>query len=132
MGNNPTGKGGFQKGQSGNPAGRPKKGATLSDLLYGRLCDNIQDHDRSRKDKPAKDVLSRIIIELATNGRAKLADGSLMVLDASEYLRLLEFVFNRIDGKPQQAVDVTTDGAPVKAYIGWTPDDWDEQGEDDG
>ena len=30
---NKTGKGGFKKGKSGNPAGRPKKGDTFGDIL---------------------------------------------------------------------------------------------------
>jgi len=34
---NPTGRGGFRKGESGNPGGRSKKGTTLTDLIAEKL-----------------------------------------------------------------------------------------------
>ena len=34
---NPTGKGGWKKGQSGNPNGRPKKGDTYTDALRSKI-----------------------------------------------------------------------------------------------
>ncbi len=42
--------------------------------------------------------------------------------DAIEYLRLL---LEHLDGKPKQALDVTSGGEKLKGYVGISPDDWD-------
>ena len=80
----------FSKGKSGNPQGRPKKGETLTDLLRERI----------EVPKTAKEKLTRkdrIIEQLIT-----LAEGG--------DLAALRYVFDRIDGRPKESIELT-DGA---------------------
>jgi len=80
----------FSKGKSGNPQGRPKKGETLTDLLREKI----------EVPKTAKEKLTRkerIIEQLIT-----LAEGG--------DLAALKYVFDRIDGRPKESIELT-DGA---------------------
>jgi len=80
----------FSKGQSGNPQGRPKKGETLTDLLREKI----------EVPKTAKEKLTRkerIIEQLIT-----LAEGG--------DLAALKYLFDRIDGRPKESIELT-DGA---------------------
>ena len=80
----------FSKGKSGNPQGRPKKGETLTDLLREKI----------EVPKTAKEKLTRkerIIEQLIT-----LAEGG--------DLAALRYVFDRIDGRPKESIELT-DGA---------------------
>jgi len=72
----------FEKGQSGNPFGRPKKGQGLTDILKLQL-DEASDGGISKKEQ-----IARKLIELALDGN----------------LQALIYVFDRLDGKPMQAV----------------------------
>jgi ribosomal protein L17 len=80
----------FTKGQSGNPQGRPKKGETLTDLLR----EKIEAPKTSKEKQTRKD---RIIEELIT-----LAEGG--------DLAALKYIFDRIDGRPKESIELT-DGA---------------------
>ena len=40
-------------------------------------------------------------------------------------------ILDRVAGRPRQMVDLSSGGDPIKAYIGISPDDWDEDLESD-
>jgi len=79
---NPTGKGGFKKGQSGNPKGRPKKGFAISD----RIRKAVSDEDWEA-------------IILKATEQAKEGDKSAR-----------DFLVDRTDGKPTQPTADVSEG----------------------
>lgn len=84
----------FQKGKSGNPNGRPKKGNTFTDILENILLERtgeIQTID-GKKTVHGKEVLANVLYEIAadTNNAPKIR------LDA------INIIMDRIDGKPTQ------------------------------
>jgi ribosomal protein L17 len=80
----------FTKGQSGNPQGRPKKGETLTDLLR----EKIEAPKTSKEKHTRKDMIIEKLITLAEAGD----------------LTALKYVFDRIDGRPKESIELT-DGA---------------------
>jgi len=76
----------FSKGKSGNPRGRPRKGETLTDLLREKLETTKTTRDKlTRKEKIAEKLLS-----LAESGD----------------LGALRYVFDRLDGKPRETIEM--------------------------
>lgn len=67
---------GFKKGQSGNPAGRPKKGEALTDILKAFL-------DKKDGSKTRKQQLVERLYDLAMAGEVSA----------------MKYIFDRIDGK---------------------------------
>jgi ribosomal protein L17 len=80
----------FNKGKSGNPQGRPKKGETLTDLLREKI----------ETTKTAKDKLTR---------KERIIE-KLIVLAEGGDLSALKYLFDRIDGRPKESIELT-DGA---------------------
>ena len=89
---NATGKGGWVKGQSGNPNGRARKNGCMTDILRRQLKAKGPDG------KPNKEAIVEKIIALANEGVKWAA----------------ELCFDRIDGKVTQTLEHTgADGAPI-------------------
>ena len=80
----------FKQGKSGNPKGRPKKGETLTDLLR----EKIESPKTPREKKSRKEKIIEKLITLAEAGD----------------LSALKYLFDRIDGKPTESIELT-DGA---------------------
>lgn len=79
----------FQPGQSGNPAGKPKGIRHMSTLLLEAVKRVAQDGGTS------EDVeIVRALVAKAKSGDTKAID----------------IVFDRLEGKAPQTIDVTTDG----------------------
>jgi hypothetical protein len=77
----------FQKGQSGNPAGRPKSEPTITPWLKRLL---LEKHDG----KPRAEHVASRLIQMAQDGDVKA----------------IAVVLERIDGKVPDQVDLTSDG----------------------
>ena len=105
----------FQKGQSGNPAGRPRKGYALTELLEKQLNKTSLDIDGKRRAN--KRILARAAIEAATTGSVTFAKVSLsgellsvtVKLDPRDWITWAKYIIDRVDGPAKQRFDVTTD-----------------------
>lgn len=93
---NPSGAGGFKKGRSGNPKGRPKKGKALTD------------------------VLRRVLAEPVTDGKTKaeeLADTLWKMAKAGD-LDAVKYIYDRLDGKPTETQEVSGPGGkPLELQV---------------
>lgn len=76
----------YQKGISGNPRGRPKRGETLTDLLR----EKIEVPKSPREKLIRKEKLIERLITLAEGGD----------------LAALKYIFDRIDGLPRQSIEL--------------------------
>jgi len=107
--NNPTGKGGFAKGQSGNPSGRPKNQLAVAPRIRHYLSLLELPAESACAELPLVDQFSIRAIRSAIFGKDRDA------------LRWWEAVINRCDGKvPDRLevrdVEIDVDGEPV-----WIP-----------
>jgi ribosomal protein L17 len=77
----------FKQGKSGNPKGRPKKGETLTDLLR----EKIEIPKTTREKLTRKEKIIEKLITLAEAGD----------------LSALKYLFDRIDGRPKESIELT-------------------------
>jgi hypothetical protein len=94
----------FKPGQSGNPAGRAKKGTSLTDILreLGELRDA---KTREGEMVTRKEALGNKMWSLALKGNENIA----------------KYIYDRIDGKPTQEIRVGNHvriDAPIHLHIG--------------
>ena len=79
----------FKKGQSGNPNGRPPGTKTMTDALRSLLDRKVWPFDKTAREL----VILRLFHEGFSHGDVKA----------------LQYMFDRLDGKPAQAVELTGD-----------------------
>jgi hypothetical protein len=79
----------FTKGQSGNPAGRPRKGQSLTEALEKALKKKREDG------KKTSEALTGVLIDLAIK---------------EKNIAAIKYIMDRIDGKPTESIEMT-DGA---------------------
>lgn len=90
----------FAKGQSGNPAGRPKEAKLIRDALT---------------------LAAKRVCETDPDGRIMLAVAAEKVVEAATKGDLLAFkeMADRIDGKPRQELEHETGEQMSEMLIGW-------------
>lgn len=91
----------FQKGQSGNPHGRPPKGYSISEAVKKML-----------NERP--DVKAAIVDKIGD--AAKGGD-----------IAAIKLLWQYMDGMPAQAIDLTSDGQQIKTPIHYIPEEVDEK-----
>ena len=99
----------WKPGVSGNPNGRPPKENSLNNLLRERLEDTDPDQER-----PNKDIIADALVTLAKQGN----------------LAAIERVWDRVEGKPHQSMDVTSN-VKFPDVVGMYPEDYDRTTSED-
>ena len=88
----------FMPGQSGNPAGRPKKEQCLTETLR-----KIADEPLTPDGLTRREALARLLWEKA------LVDGDMPAM---------KYIYDRIDGSPRQAMELTgADGEALEVVV---------------
>lgn len=114
-----TEKGTFVKGKSGNPAGRPKNKLVFTEIL---------------RSKAPHEQIAQQIIDGIREMRITFYDGrgtkKYASLSVNQWLKLVEMFLDRIEGKPAQRVDMTSNDQAIQGYAPaingevFTPDEW--------
>jgi hypothetical protein len=94
---NPTHK--FQKGESGNPGGRPKREWTFMGLYEEELEKILTTKDGQQIE--AKKAVAKRLVQMAIEGD----------------INAIKELANRIEGMPQQKTDITTGGESINIRI---------------
>lgn len=109
------------KGKTNNPAGRPRKGMALSDLLRRQLGKTYLTLGGTKV--AARRIITTAIVDAIISGKWKMADGTFVILTYPEIVDLIKFVFLRVDGQPPAAVDVTSGGEVINVTLVKNNDD---------
>lgn len=96
----PDGK--FKKGFTANPNGRPRKGETLTDILreYGEKRMTLNGRDLQLKEHLARTVYLAVILGY------RIVEGKKTKLNDSAWAKLLEWLYDRVDGKPTEKLQI--------------------------
>ena len=106
----------FQKGQSGNPSGRPPKSRALTAIL-DKAGGTTLEVDGKRV--AGRRLVARYLWEAATVGTVTMVDGKVLKLSPRDWLELVKWLYAQIDGPPKHEVDVTSAGEAlnIQAWI---------------
>lgn len=69
-------------------------------------------------------VLGTMIADALVTTSAVTLSGKTIQLNPKLWLDLVKFVAIHIDGPMPAQLDITSAGQPIKAYIGFSPEDW--------
>jgi hypothetical protein len=98
----------WKPGQSGNPAGRPKKKRALTQALESSLNKIVVLPDGTRIN--GKRYLADLAHQAITTGKITLANGNELILRPEEMLMFWKFYFSQVDGPPPQTHELTGEG----------------------
>lgn len=95
------------KGNRNNPKGRPPKNKALTDMLEVSLG-RVVEVDGKRIN--GKRLLADMITSCLTTGRVKFPnDEKDSIISIPDWIGMVKWVYERVDGKPVQAVEGTGD-----------------------
>lgn len=103
------------KGSSNNPNGRPPKKTALTDMLKVAL-----DHTMpyGGKNVSGKRILADLVSKAITTGRLKFPnDTEESVISVRDWIELVKWAYERVDGKPVQPIAGDPESAPISFRI---------------
>jgi len=100
----------WKKGESGNPNGRPKKGFGLTDILSRAGAKSVQIAGRGMS---RKRLVAQLVWQATTEGYVEFPDGRREEIDINTWLAFVKWLYDRVDGPPKQAMDVTSGDEPL-------------------
>jgi hypothetical protein len=114
---NPTGKGGWKPGESGNPKGRPPKARALTEILE-RAGSRTVEYNGKRM--AGKRLVAAMLWEMATTGQCELPSGRTLVAGMEEWLDVVKYLYAQIDGPPPKDINLGgTGGGPMVVEVIW-------------
>jgi hypothetical protein len=99
------------KGKTNNPNGRPPKNKALTSMLETALAKSIAVGD---KQVSGKRVLADMIASCLTTGRLRFPnDEEESIISIQDWLGIVKWAYERIDGKPVQPIEGTGDNGQI-------------------
>jgi len=106
----------WEKGQSGNPSGRPKKMRALTEILERAGGKTVQHGDRRLA---RRRLIAEMAWEAATTGVVTFPDGKRLEVGANDWFDVLKWIYQHIDGPAKTQMELTgSGGGPLVIAIG--------------
>lgn len=102
------------KGNRNNPNGRPPKNRSLSTILEASLGKTVHVNGKGVN---GKRVLADMVAKAVTTGRVRFPeDTEDSIISVKDWIGLVQWVYERIDGKPKQPLTGEAD-EPLRILV---------------